>query len=75
MFGSTLFGITLLSALAPFVSAGHFKRMDMHRRHDELAHSASNASVELSSSNTSVALEKRQQSFRMRASLITPSDC
>lgn len=51
MFGSTLRAITLLSVLAPIVSAAHIKRTDLHRRHDEIAHNAP---------NTTHTLEKRQ---------------
>ena len=51
MFSSTLRAIALLSVLAPLVPAAHIKRTDLHRRHDELAHS---------SPNTTHTLEKRQ---------------
>lgn len=63
MFGSYLRGIALLSTLAPLVSAAHIKRSDLHRRHDELAHS--------SPSNTPHTLEKRQSYSNVRMTYYT----
>lgn len=62
MFGSSLRGVTLLSVLASLGSAAHIKRTDLHRRHDELAHS---------SPNTTHTLEKRQSYSNARMTYYT----